>query len=103
MKKSAKYEIIYQDLKKQILNGAFPDGKLPPVSELTEIYNASLLTVNNAVKLLAENGFVIRSSGRGGTRINQPGLRTINMQNSNTWGHHPDILSHRKRLLRRIY
>ena len=47
MKKIAKYEKIYQDLKDKILSGAYSDGKLPPVSELTGLYGASLLTVNN--------------------------------------------------------
>ena len=70
MKKNTKYQIIYQDLKEKILAGSFQGGKLPPVSELTAIYDASLLTVNNAVKLLAEEGIVARGSGRGGTRIN---------------------------------
>ena len=56
MKKQAKYELIYQDLKQKILNGFFSDGRLPALAELTKCYDASLLTVNNAVKKLAEDG-----------------------------------------------
>ncbi|MBR2438622.1 MAG: extracellular solute-binding protein [Lentisphaeria bacterium] len=87
MKKQAKYELIYQDLKQKILNGFFSDGRLPALAELTKCYDASLLTVNNAVKKLAEDGLVSRSSGRSGTRIEQPGLRHISMQSQtiNTW------------------
>lgn len=102
MKKIAKYEIIYQDLKKKIIEGSFHDGKLPPVSELTSMYNASLLTVNNAVKLLAEEGIVSRGTGRSGTRINQPGLRNINLNNprANTWDDSPEIFRNRRVTLR---
>lgn len=102
MKKVAKYQTIYQNLKEKILSGAFPDGKLPPVSELTIMYDASLLTVNNAVKLLVEDGIVARGTGRGGTRINQPGLRNINLNNPcvNTWDDTPDIFRNRRVTLR---
>ncbi len=102
MKKTAKYEKIYQDLKDKILTGAYSDGKLPPVSELTGLYGASLLTVNNAVKLLVEDGIVSRSGGRSGTRINQPGLRRMNLSksNSNTWDGNADIFRRRKVTLR---
>ena len=62
MKKLAKYETIYLDLKKKILEGVFQDGRLPSLSELTKSYGASLLTVNNAVKKLAEEGLVSRGS-----------------------------------------
>ena len=44
MKKQAKYEVIYQELKRQIFSGAFPDGKLPPLPVLTKRCDASLLT-----------------------------------------------------------
>ena len=37
MKKTAKYEKIYQDLKDKILTGAYSDGKLPPVSEYAPV------------------------------------------------------------------
>lgn len=87
MKKLPKYEKIYRDLKEKILKGSFPNGKLPPIAELTSQYDASLLTVNNAVKLLAEDNIVSRGSGRSGTRINQPGLRNMNLnsRSGNSW------------------
>lgn len=78
MKKLPKYEMICQDLKQKILDGSFSDGKLPSISDLTKDYDASLLTVNNAVKKLAAEGFVSLGKGRSGTRIKQPGLCQMN-------------------------
>ena len=87
MKKQAKYETIYQNLRQKILCGGFPDGRLPSLAELTKSYNASLLTVNNAVKKLAEEGLVSRGAGRSGTKITQPGLRQMSLRKKtmNTW------------------
>ena len=102
MKKLAKYETIYLDLKKKILQGVFQDGRLPSLSELTKSYGASLLTVNNAVKKLAEEGLVSRGSGRSGTRIEQPGLRQMNFsqQHQNSWNEFQEFSCNRRVTLR---
>lgn len=102
MKKLAKYETIYLDLKKKILQGVFQDGRLPSLSELTKSYGASLLTVNNAVKKLAEEGLVSRGSGRSGTRIEQPGLLQMNFssQKQNSWNEFQEFACNRRVTLR---
>ena len=101
-KELPKYETIYQDLKQKIMNGFFSDGRLPALSELVKMYDASLLTVNNAVKKLAEEGFVSRGQGRSGTWIKQPGLLQIsqNSQNLNSWNDSLENICSRRVTLR---
>lgn len=55
------YIKIYKDLKNDIKNGIYKNGKkLPTEKELSERYNVSRITSQKAVKLLVEDGLVKR-------------------------------------------
>lgn len=61
-----KYEHIYEDLKNKILSGEYEAGsRIPSEQKLCEMYGASRMTVNNAVRRLQKKGFVLRRVGDG--------------------------------------
>ena len=65
-KSSAKYLQLCNRLKDDIENGVYPGGsKLPPCRELTKLLGASYVTINNAVRKLEDDGFVLRQHGKG--------------------------------------
>lgn len=60
------YEIIYENLKKQISAGEFGrDTLLPTELELQKTYNVSRITAKHAYEKLAEEGLVERIPGKG--------------------------------------
>lgn len=61
-----KYEIIYKELERQILAQTWAAGDyLPTEHELARRYDASRDTVRKALKLLAEDGLVQATQGKG--------------------------------------
>ncbi len=61
-----RYYLIYQDLYRDIAEGAYQVGqKLPSEAELCEQYKVSRGTVREAVKMLFQQGLLIREQGRG--------------------------------------
>ena len=97
MKKTVKYLEIRDELKKWMRNGCFADGKFPALSSLVQEFDASLMTVNRAVKELEAEGLVICNSGRIGTRVNLPGVRRL-CRNENHFGE--NLMRHREVTLR---
>ncbi len=63
---SKRYTDIYEDIKKQILDGTYPPGeKLPSENEFCKIYDTSRGTVRKALDLLAKEGLVNSLHGKG--------------------------------------
>lgn len=60
------YRQIYSLLRGRIVEGEYaPDAALPTEDELVERYGVSRVTVRSALKLLAEEGLVVRQPGKG--------------------------------------
>lgn len=60
------YYRVYQNLKQKILDGIYkPGDRIPPESELVQIYNVSRLTVRRALEELRSEGFISRAKGKG--------------------------------------
>ena len=60
------YFQIASDLRQQIEAGALaPDAQLPNEKELARTYDVSLITVRGAMRLLLDDGLVVRRPGRG--------------------------------------
>lgn len=59
------YYRVYQSLKQKILDGVYkPGDRIPPESELVQIYNVSRLTVRRALEELRSEGFISRAKGK---------------------------------------
>ncbi|MDR2977199.1 MAG: GntR family transcriptional regulator [Streptococcaceae bacterium] len=66
MNKQAKYQRIYEDVKRKLLSGVYPIGsKLEDGNSLVHEYGVSLMTVKKALDMLAAEGFLIRRRGDG--------------------------------------
>lgn len=64
--KMYKYESIARDLETKIINGDYvPDERLPQESELCKMYDASRITVREAMNLLVNKGLIIKRRGSG--------------------------------------
>ncbi len=62
----SKYENIYKKILNKIESGDFPAGsKLPGEFELMKIFDSSRDTIRKALGLLAQNGYIQKSQGRG--------------------------------------
>jgi DNA-binding LacI/PurR family transcriptional regulator len=62
----AKYLQLRDILKKDIVEGVYPQGsKLPTCRELTTMLGASYLTITNALRELEQDGYVRRLHGKG--------------------------------------
>lgn len=60
------YEMIYQDLKRDIQNGTYVIGaRIPSEKELAEKYQVSRITPKRSLEKLTEEGLVVRHVGRG--------------------------------------
>jgi len=60
------YKRIYSDLLEKINSGILKPGeRLPSEMELCGIYNVSRITSKRALELLAEQGYIFRSPGKG--------------------------------------
>ena len=61
-----KYVKIYDEIKRQLLNGEFGDGdRLPTEHEYSARFDVSRPTVTKALNELQEEGFIIRKTGSG--------------------------------------
>ena len=61
-----KYQLIQNDLKKQIISGKFENGdKFYTESELSKIYSVSSITVIRAMNELVKDGYLVRQQGKG--------------------------------------
>ncbi len=61
-----KYEIIAQDIQSKILSGFYkPDEKLPQEHELCKQYDASRITIREAMEHLVHNGLITKRRGSG--------------------------------------
>ena len=59
-------------LRSEILANAFPTGKLPGESELTDAFDVSRATVRGALSLLREEGIIDRVQGLGTIILTHP-------------------------------
>ena len=60
------YKRIYNDFLEKIISGALlPGERLPSEMELCGIYNVSRITSKRALELLADQGYIFRSPGKG--------------------------------------
>ncbi len=78
MAKSApQYQLVANDLARQILDGTLPPGSvLPSESELSERYGISRTSVRSAIRELVSAGMIDVSQGRGAfVRIPRPKVR----------------------------
>jgi len=71
MNNSSKRQYLIERLRDDIINGKYPRGeKFPSEYELANIYNINRITVNKAVSILVEEGYLARaSSSRAGTFV----------------------------------
>lgn len=69
----AKYEFIYQDLKKKIESNEFPYQELlPSENTLIQVYTCSRNTVRRAISKLVTDGYVQTLQGKGVRNIYRP-------------------------------
>lgn len=67
-------EQVKAHIQDQIVNNAFPDGRIPPETELAEALGVSRTTVRDALSRLEMEGKVVRKQGAG-TFVNEPVLQ----------------------------
>ncbi|MGL4741310.1 MAG: GntR family transcriptional regulator [Sarcina sp.] len=66
MAKEYLYEKIYSDFIRKIETGVYKKGdKIPTEQELTKDFNVSRMTVKCAIKMLVDEGYIVRQSGVG--------------------------------------
>lgn len=69
---NAKYLLIYEELKKEIINGTYSVGEtFPAEPELQSRFGASRITVRHSVQMLVDDGYLQRIVGIGTIVINQ--------------------------------
>ncbi|WP_158634283.1 winged helix-turn-helix domain-containing protein [Amycolatopsis sp. WAC 04197] len=80
------YKRIAADLRAQITTGALAPGKtIPSISRLAHVYGCAVATVQQAVKILRDEGYVASASGRGTFVLAThpaPGVRAIHTVNA---------------------
>lgn len=88
---NTKYLLIYEELKKEIINGTYPVGEtFPAEPELQKRFGASRITVRHSVQMLVDDGYLQRMSGIGTIVINQKSslqlqtLMSFSEENKNT-------------------
>ena len=60
------YTKLFNQLREQITQGGYAPGqRMPTEREICEIYGVSRITVRHALRLLCEQGLVVRHQGRG--------------------------------------
>lgn len=68
-----RYEVIYEDIKKDITEGTYQPGeKLPSENDFCKKYNTSRGTIRRALDLLSEEGMVNSLHGKGVYVIDNP-------------------------------
>ena len=62
----SKYQIIYQKLLDQIESNIWkPNEMLPSENDLVEKYQVSRDTIRKSLQLLAQNGYIQKTKGKG--------------------------------------
>src|SRR5258705_12981828 len=87
-RKSSRYRDIATELQKEIRLGATPVGKLLPTeTELMARFGASRQTVREALRIITEQGLIVRRAGLGpGVVATQPPvLFTHSVKSLNEW------------------
>jgi GntR family transcriptional regulator len=73
-------EIALQELRQAIVGGTFrPGSQLPTEAELCEVLGVSRTVVREALRVLEDDGFVVRRHGVGTFVRNQPILKNLNV------------------------
>lgn len=67
-------EQVKAHLKEQILEGEFPEGRIPAESDLASDLGVSRTTIRDALARLEQEGAIYRRQGAG-TFVNEPGLQ----------------------------
>src|SRR5258708_17682938 len=87
-RKSSRYRDIAAELQKAIRLGAYPVGKLLPTeTELMARYSASRQTVREALRIIIEQGLIVRRAGLGSVVIatEPPVLFTHSVKSLSEW------------------
>lgn len=83
MIKSPAYAVIYDVLKREIMDGDIPVGSLLPAEpELEKRFSVSRTTVRRAVELLSQDGLVLAKQGRGTKVLDYKTRQNLNMVTS---------------------
>lgn len=60
------YQTVYDQILRRIQSGGYAEGeKLPSDAELRELFGVSMITLNKALNMLADEGYLARVPGRG--------------------------------------
>lgn len=79
MKKTASYQIVYQELKSKIKDGFYPVGTLLPTeSELESMFQVSRTTIRKAVNMLTLEHYLEVKQGYGTTILNPSTSQKLN-------------------------
>src|SRR5438034_6671175 len=87
-RKSSRYRDIAAELQKEIRLGTYPVGRLLPTeTELMARYSASRQTVREALRIIIEQGLIVRRAGLGSVVISTepPVLFTHSVKSLTEW------------------
>src|ERR1700680_3982617 len=87
-KKSSRYRDIAARLQKEIRHGTYPVGNLLPTeTELMARFSASRQTVREGLRIITEQGLIVRRAGLGSVVLapDAPGLVTHSVKSLNEW------------------
>lgn len=85
-------EQVKSYIKDRIVNGDFPDGRIPPEMELAEALGVSRTTIRDALSRLEMEGTVLRKQGAG-TFVNTPMLQ-IRTRLDEIWSYEAMLEAH---------
>lgn len=85
-------EQVKSYIKDRIVNGEFPDGRIPPELELAEALGVSRTTIRDALSRLEMEGTVLRKQGAG-TFVNTPMLQ-IRTRLDEIWSYEAMLEAH---------
>ena len=85
MKNIPAYKIVYSSLKQSIRDGSLPPGSfLPTETELCKQFNVSKTTIRKAISLLAQEGHIRVTQGRGTEVLDNSTTQKLNTVSSFT-------------------
>ena len=85
-------EQVMAHLKDRIRRGGFPEGRIPPETELAADLGVSRTTVRDALSRLEHEGVVVRRQGSG-TYVNRPVLQ-VKSRLEEIWSYEQMLLDH---------
>lgn len=95
LKEQFLYRRLYFSMRKQILNGEYAVGKyLPSLRHMAAESGMSIITVQQAYKMLADNGYVKAVHGKGYCVISNENI-TAEVQDETDWINIALMLSHK--------